>query len=206
MYKLYTRPGSGGFVAEAAFALANVPYERINVAKSEAADPQFLKLSPLGQVPALALPEGGTMTESAAICILLGERHPEAGLAPGLGEEARADFLRWMAFLSSTLYPAVLRRYYAPRYTADPDGKEAVEDAAVSEMDRGLGIVDGELEGRDWLAGDRLSLADVYLLMLYSWHPEPQKARAALPNIERVCAELRKHPVIEELNADHEMW
>lgn len=206
MYKLYTRPGSGGFVAEAAFALANVPYERINVAKSEAADPEFLKVSPLGQVPALALPEGGTMTESSAICILLGERHPEAGLAPGLGEEARADFLRWMAFMSSTLYPAVLRRYYAPRYTADPEGKVAVEDAAVAEIDRGLGIVDSALEGRDWLAGDSLSLADVYLLMLYSWHPQPEKARAACPNVERVCAGLRQYPVLEELNSAHEMW
>jgi glutathione S-transferase len=111
-----------------------------------------------------------------------------------------------MAFMSSTLYPAILRRYYAPRYTADPDGKVAVEDAAVAEIDRGLGIVDGALEGRDWLAGDRLSLADVYLLMLYCWHPEPQRAREAWPNIERVCAALRQHPVIVELNGAHEMW
>jgi len=206
MYKLYTRPGSGGFVAEAAFALAGVPYERVNVPKSEAADPQFRKVSPLGQVPALALPEGGTMTESAAICILLGERHPEAGLAPGLGAEARADFLRWMAFLSSALYPAVLRRYYAPRYTSDPEGKAAVEHAAVAEMDRHFGIVDTELAGRDWLIGDRLSLADVYLLMLYCWHPEQDRAREAFPNVERICKGLRQHPVIKELNDAHEMW
>ena len=206
MYRLYTRPGSGGFVAEAAFALANVPYERINVAKSDAADPQFLKVSPLGQVPALALPEGGTMTETAAICILLGERHPEAGLAPGLGEEARADFLRWMAFMSSALYPAILRLYYAPRYTADPEGKAAVEAAALAEIDRGLAIIDRALEGRDWLAGDGLSLADVYLLMLYSWHPQPEQARAALPNIERLCSGLRQHPVLGVLNAEHAMW
>lgn len=206
MYKLYTRPGSGGFVAEAAFALADVPYERINVPKSEAADPQFRKVSPLGQVPALVLPEGGTMTESAAICILLGERHPEAGLAPGLGDAARADFLRWMAFLSSALYPAILRRYYAPRYTADPEGRAAVEDAATAEIDRHLAIVDAELASRDWLVGDRLSLADVYLLMLYSWHPEPGKARAAFPNVEHVCEGLRQHPVLRELNAAHEMW
>ncbi|WP_019169933.1 glutathione S-transferase family protein [Pseudaminobacter salicylatoxidans] len=206
MYKLYTRPGSGGFVAEAAFALADVPYERINVAKSEAADPQFRVVSPLGQVPALALPEGGSMTESAAICILLGERYPEAGLAPGLGDEARADFLRWMAFLSSALYPAVLRRYYAPRYTADPAGKVAVEDAATAEIDRLFAVVDAQLAGRDWLAGERLSLADVYLLMLYSWHPEAEGARGSFPNVERVCEGLRQHPVLRELNAAHELW
>jgi len=45
-------------------------------------------------VPVLTLPDGHSLTESAAICILLAERHPEAQLAPEAGSPARADFLR----------------------------------------------------------------------------------------------------------------
>jgi len=206
MYKLYTRPGSGGFVVEAALALANAPFEQIDVPKTDRPDPAFLDISPLNQVPVLTLPDGRSMTESAAICILLAERHPDAGLAPAVDGPARAEFLRWMAFMSSALYPAILRLYYAHRYTTDADGLKAVRQAAVAEMDRGFAIVDAALRGRDWLAGDQLSLADIYLVMLVAWHPDIDRARAAWPDIERLWSRLRAHPLMKTLNASHEMW
>ncbi len=206
MYKLYTRPGSGGFVVEAALELAGAPFERVNVIKTARPDPNFLDISPLGQVPVLTLPDGQTMTESAAMCILLAERHVDAALAPVAGSHARADFLRWMAFLSSVMYPAVLRYYYAPRYTIAADGADVVKEAAIAEFERGLSIMDEWLEGRGWLAGDGFSTADIYLLMLAHWHPEWSEVQGAWPNIERVCAALRQHPVILKLNMTHELW
>jgi glutathione S-transferase len=206
MYKLYTRPGSGGFVVEAALTLAKAPFEQIDVPKSDRPDPAFLAISPLNQVPVLTLPDGSSLTESAAICILLAERHPRAGLAPAADAPARADFLRWMAFMSSALYPAVLRFYYAPRYTVDADGAKAVKQAAVAEMDRGFAVVDAALRGRDWLAGEAMSVADIYLAMLVAWHPDSGKARTAWPDIERLWAKLREHPLMKTLNASHEMW
>ncbi|MBZ9799661.1 glutathione S-transferase family protein [Mesorhizobium sp. ES1-4] len=206
MYKLYTRPGSGGFVVEAALALADAPFEQIDVPKSEAPDPAFLAISPLNQVPVLTLPDGRSVTESAAICILLAERHPQAGLAPAADEPARAEFLRWMAFMSCVLYPAALRFYYAHRYTTDAGGAKAVKQAAVAEMDRGFAVMDAALRGRDWLAGDAMSLADIYLVMLVAWHPDIDRARAAWPDIERLWARLREHPLLKTLNTSHEMW
>ncbi|MES0023600.1 MULTISPECIES: glutathione S-transferase family protein [unclassified Mesorhizobium] len=206
MYKLYTRPGSGGFVVEAALALANAQFDQIDVPKKDPPDQAFLDISPLNQVPVLTLPNGQSITESAAICILLAERHPEAGLAPAAGSPDRAGFLRWMAFMSSVLYPAILRLYYAHRYTTDADGKKAVKQAAIAEMDRGFAIVDTALEGRGWLAGDAMSLADIYLVMLVAWHPDMDKARADWPNIERLWSALRPHPLMKRLNTTHEMW
>jgi glutathione S-transferase len=206
MYELYTRPGSGGFVVEAAFVLAGEAFECIDVAKTDQPDAAFLKISPLNKVPALTLPDGKSMTESAAMCILLAERHPKAGLAPAPGSPNRADFLRWLAFMASSIYPADLRFYYPHRYTTDAQGKKAVRQAAVAEMDEGLAVIDAALAGREWLVGDSFTLADAYLLMLFSWHPEMERARAALPNVERVCAALRGHPVMKGLNARHEMW
>lgn len=206
MYRLYTRPGSGGFVVEAALALANVQFDQIDVPKKDPPDPAFLDISPLNQVPVLTLPSGQSITESAAICILLAERHPQAGLAPAAGSPDRADFLRWMAFTSSALYPAILRLYYAHRYTTDVDGKKAVKQAAIAEMDRGFAIVDAALEGRDWLVGNAMSLADIYLVMLVAWHPDIDKARTDWPNIERLWSALRAHPLMKRLNTAHEMW
>ncbi|RWQ63374.1 glutathione S-transferase family protein [Mesorhizobium sp.] len=204
MYKLYTRANTGGFVVEAALALAGVPFDQVDVPKSTSPDQAFLDISPLNQVPILVLPDGSSMTESAAICILLAERHPEAALAAN--SPARADFLRWMTFMSSVIYQADLRFFYAHRYTADPGGVDAVKQAAISEMDRGLAILDAALEGRDWLVGNRLSLADIYLIMLVAWHPEIEKVPSAWPNIERLWDKLREHQVMRTLNASHAMW
>jgi glutathione S-transferase len=206
MYKLYTRPGSGGFVVEAALAMAGVPFHQVDVPKTDKPDPAFLDISPFNQVPVLTLPNGLSMTESAAICILLAERHPEAALAPAADGPARADFLRWMTFMSSVLYPAVLRFYYPYRYTADADGTKAVKQAAAAELDRGFAVVDAALESRDWLVGDSLSLADIYLVMLVAWHPEVDKVPTVWPNIERLWAGLREHQVIKKLNVSHDMW
>ena len=73
-------------------------------------------------------------------------------------------------------------------------------------MDRGFAIVDTALEGRDWMVGDAMSLADIYLVMLVAWHPDVDKARADWPNIERLWSALRAHPLMKRLNASHEMW
>lgn len=205
MYTLYSRPGSGGFVVEAALRLAQQPFTLVNVAK-EAPDEAFLKVSPLAQVPALVLPDGRAVTESGALSVLIAERHAQAELAPQPGSPHRADFLRWMFFLSSALYPALLRYFYADRYTSDTGGSTMVQDAAVDETDRGFAIVERALAGKDWLAGDRLSIADVYLLMLAHWHPVDARPRPEWTNIARLCAALKEHAVIAELNLAHRLW
>lgn len=206
MVRLYSRPGSGGFVVEAALKIAGVPFDLVDVQKTPDPSPEFLAISPMNQVPVLLLPGGHAMAESAAICALLAELHPGSGLGPVAGEAGRADFLRWLAFMTSTLYPAVLRYYYAHRYTSDPGAVAVVKQAAVAEMDREIGILDRALATREWLAGGKRSIADIYMLMLVCWHPDAKKARTAWANVERVCATLRAEPLLVELNARHEMW
>lgn len=204
MYRLYTRPGSGGFVVEAALQAADAKFELIDVPKGVPHDPAFLAVSPLGQVPAIVLPGGKPVTESAAICILLAEQYPAARLAPAAGTPERANFLRWMIFLSG-VYLADLRYFYAHRYTADPAGIEPVKQAALAEMDRDFAILDDALAGRQGLAGER-SIADVYLLMLAHWHPVADRPRDEWKNIVRVCEALKREPALAELNKRHRIW
>jgi glutathione S-transferase len=73
-------------------------------------------------------------------------------------------------------------------------------------MDRGFAVLEAALEGRDWLVGDRMSLADIYLVMLVAWHPDADEARAAWPDIERLWSKLRENPLMKTLNTSHEMW
>ncbi|MEQ1950261.1 glutathione S-transferase family protein [Mesorhizobium sp. CN2-181] len=205
MYTLYSRPGSGGFVVEAALRMAGAAYEVVRVEK--ASPPAgYEKLSPLRQVPALTLPDGRTITESAAICLLLQETFPSAEIGPAAGAHERPEFLRWMAFLSSMLYPTLMRFFFCERSTTDRGGLDAVKEAAIVEADRGFLVVDQALAGRDWLAGGQKSIADIYLLMLAYWHPVADKPRDEWINIVRVCEALKRDPLVAELNEKHRFW
>ena len=205
MYTVYSRAGAGGFVIEAALEIAGQKFTLLNeLAGSD--NPDFVQVSPLRQVPVLILPDGRSLTESAAICLLLAERHPDAGLAPAPGSPERVDFLRWLTFMAATLYPALLRYFYAGRITAEPAGIEAVKAAAVIETDRHFGIIEQALAGRSWIAGEQFSIADVYLLMVAHWVPGLDRPRPEWTNIVALCDRLKGHPVVARLNESHRFW
>jgi len=205
MHTLYSRPGSGGFVAEAALAIAGVPFTLVDI-KSDSPTPEFLNVSPLRQVPVLTLPDGRSMTESAAMVLYIADLHPESGLAPVADSPERPEFLRWLMFLATAVYPALLRWFYSERGTADPGGRHAVKEAAVAEADRYFLVLERALDGRQWLAGDRMTIADVYLLMLAYWHPVSFTPRPEWVNVLRLCEAVQKHPAIDAIRERHKMW
>jgi GST-like protein len=128
-YTVYGSPGSGSVPLEAALMLIGAPYEVIGEAglRDVARNPAVFKVNPLGQVPALVLPSGEVMTESAAILIWLADRHPDAGLAPlPTDERQRPAFLRWMAYVSSAIYGLAWVRADPMRLVSDERQTEVV--------------------------------------------------------------------------------
>ncbi len=204
MYTLYSRPGSGGFVAEAALTMAGAPFTLVNLAKGDV--DEFLAISPLGQVPGADAARRSHHHRIRRDLLYIADLHPEAKLAPAISDPARPEFLRWMLFMSSALYPALLRYFYADRYTTAPSGAEAVRAAALAETDRCFAVVEKALGDRMWIAGEKMSIADVYLLMLAHWHPVGDRPRDEWVRIVDLCARLRAHPVIDRLNRTHRFW
>ena len=65
------------------------------------------------------------MTESAAILIHLADAHPEARLAPAVGDPRRAQYLRWMAYVSSSIYSLFWIKGDPMRIAAEQGGHAA---------------------------------------------------------------------------------
>jgi len=105
-YIVYGATGSGSVPIEAALRLIGLPYRVEDHAPWEgtARANELTHINPMQQVPALALPSGELMTESAAILIWLADAYPQARLAPALTATTRPAFLRWMTFVSSAIH------------------------------------------------------------------------------------------------------
>ena len=192
-YTLYNRPGSGGFVVEAALTLADAPFELIEL-DSKAGTPlsgSFRETNPWGQLPTLILPDGTIMTETSAILVHLSLCFPDKRLAPLPGTPAHAAFLRWMTFANVNLYEAVLRRGYPFRFTDDPAGYDALRSAAIRRMGEALAVIEAHVEG-PFLLGEEMTVADVYIAMFLVWHRGDLEAA----RLARIAEAVRGHPVV----------
>ena len=202
MYQLYWSPETGAFAPQALLEEAGIAYEivEIDYTAKRFREPAYLAKNPMGQIPALGLPDGSIMTESAAMMLYLTGAHPEAGLAPAVGTPARAQFDRWMVFMAVNLYEADLRVYYPDRYTADPAGIDGVKAAGLAHMDKALDVLEAHGLGEGpYFLGQAFSALDPYLAMLIYWHPDPKGALAQRPKIARLCATTIARPAIARL-------
>jgi len=197
MYRLYWAPNTGAFAPDVVLTLAEAPFERqrVDYDGKEQDGEVYRKLNPMGQIPVLRLPDGTTVTESAAMVLHLVERFPEAKLAPAPGSTERALFDRWLVFLAVNVYGAILRFYYSGRYTTDPAGAEGVRQAAERDLERLFAILEAGLDPGPFLLGGSFGAADIYLMMLADWYPPAR----ALPRVGRLCAALAAAPQIADL-------
>jgi glutathione S-transferase len=206
-FKLYGRPGSGSGACEAILALTGLPYELIDLERWSpgGAPSDFLAINPLGQVPALVLPDGGVMTESAAICLYLADIAPNADLAPLSAHPLRARYLRWMVYLAANNYMTALRFYYPDRHTLDPDGIEGVKAAAIQRSKAEWKIIaDAAVDG-PFLLGEAMSAADIYASMLMSWDLDVPALFKAHPALNELYAVVAGHPKIAPVWRRHGM-
>jgi glutathione S-transferase len=165
MYKLYGSKGAGSVCVQFLLEEAKAPYEMVWVEDVKA--PDFLQVNPNGKVPALQLPGGQIIYESAAMMAFLAEALPAAGMTPKSGTAEHALMLQWLVLLSAGTYESILRYFYSERYGE----AVSVKSRASEEIDRLYGVMETELAKKGpYLCGEQISAADVYLTMLASWY------------------------------------
>ncbi len=206
-YTIFGDKGSGAFSAEAALAEAGAPYafHAVSLQENEQKKPEFLALNPSGKVPALRLPEGAVMTESAAILLAIADRFPDARLLPPEGSTARAQAYRWLAFMTSEIYPMVELSDYPERFAPEGAEAEALRGKARERIRERLLIVERSLEG-PWFLSSGFSILDIYAAMFTRWRASigpDWLAEGHIPRLDAVCAALRKRPAIAPVWTRH---
>jgi glutathione S-transferase len=159
--KLFFNPQSRAVIAKWMLDECGVPYEivPIDFTKREHKTPEFLKINPAGKLPALV--DGDVKVfESAAICLYLADKFPEANLAPKITAPERGRYLSLMVYSSSQLEPAMGDALL---------NLQPLPQRGWSEFEVVKDVIEGELGDGPYLFGDWFTAADVMIGSMFIW-------------------------------------
>ena len=152
----------------------------------------FRELNPLGYVPLLELDDGRVLAEGVAMLLHLADLKPEAGLAPAVSTPERDELHRWLNFISSELHKTFSPWLFHPEY-----GEQAA-DVARERLAKRLAVVERHLAGRDYLLGERFSVADAYLFTIADWTRPLKIALDPYPALAAYLERIRARPSVAE--------
>ncbi|WP_172292298.1 glutathione S-transferase family protein [Pseudoruegeria sp. HB172150] len=201
MYRLYTCRATAGFAPQMVLEEARLPHEivEVDILTGAQRSPEFLRINPAGRVPALRLPDGQILTEASAICLYLADAHDLTDVAPAADDPDRALFLRSLIFLATSVQDHFKRYFYPQRYTTDPIGIPGIRTRGLEMVDEAFATVEAQLAGGGpYHLGPRSSAADLYLLMITTWHPAQDELYDRFPAIAHCCGLVAERPVIRD--------
>jgi glutathione S-transferase len=166
MLTLFYAPGACSMAAHIVLEESGETYEpkKVDLAGGEQRSEAYLKIHPLGRVPALRLDDGQPLTENTAILPYLGKRF-DRWPKDAVGD---AKALSMIGFFATSVHPAHAHVGRPERYTADQSAFPGIKDMGLKTFHGYLKQIDGMLAGREWFA-DRYSVLDPYGLVFYAW-------------------------------------
>lgn len=174
---------------EAGLAADYVKVDTVAARTEEGAD--FRAINPRGYVPVLELDDGSRHTEVAALLQFVADLAPASGLIPAVGSRDRFVVQQWLTFVSSELHKS-FSPWLFHKETADSTRKAVKDKLAARFAD-----VDSRLAGREWLVGDRFTVADAYAFTILSWAPMLGISLAAFPNLSAWMGRVRARPHVQ---------
>ncbi|WP_171818204.1 glutathione S-transferase family protein [Pyxidicoccus fallax] len=183
--KLYFNPQSRAVIAKWMLDECGAKYDLVHVdlQKREHKSPEFLAINPAGKLPALVDGEA-RLFENAAICLYLGDKFPEARLAPKPDAPERGRYLSLVVYSTSQLEPSMgdfLMNLETPPQRGWTDFTSA------------LNAVERELGNGPWLFGDWFTAADVMIGSMFIW-ARIQGHRSGRPSIDAYVDRLLQRP------------
>lgn len=197
MYRLFGVQDFANLAVHVALEEAGVPYEAVflDMDGGDLKSPAHLARHPMGLVPAMDTPDG-TMFETGAILLFLGERH---GLAPSQGATDRAAFLSWFVFANNGLHTAVMDLIH-PYRVSEEHARIVAEAARVRLMER-MAVLEAVAVTRPgWLSPDQPGVLGIYISMLlrwmraFPWAPDLAISAQDFPALHAVAAACEARP------------
>src|SRR5262245_9713300 len=157
---LYYHPGGCSLADHIVLIETGLPYKLVKVERGKRTEDgrDFMTINPKGFIPALELDDGSVLNENLAILVYIA--HQAGSLLPGgLG--------RWRALEATSFMTTELHGNFRPFFHAD--ATQAERDKARKLLVKHFATIAGQLGDRPFLVGDRMTIADPYLVVMLMW-------------------------------------
>ncbi|MEP2027202.1 MAG: glutathione S-transferase N-terminal domain-containing protein [Paracoccaceae bacterium] len=161
--QLYSYPTPNGVKVAIALEELNIPYEahRVTLSDVDVKSPEFLSLNPNNKIPAIVDPDGPDgplgLFESGAILIYLAEK---TGKLIGNTPSEKAKVIQWLMFQMGGLGPMLGQLGFFYKFAGSKIEDPLPRERYINEAKRLLAVLEKELEGKEWIAGE-YSIADI---------------------------------------------
>jgi glutathione S-transferase len=206
MIQLHYSPGNASMTPHIVLQELGMPFELklVDRANNAHKSPEYLKLNPNGLIPVL-VDDDLVLYETAAILLHLVDTYPAAGLAPAVGTAERAQFYKWLVWLSASLQSQMPIYFYTDRYVAPGNAAGAAEVKALTEARIAVLIdqIDAHLasHGGPWMLSEHYSVLDPYTLMLCRWTRGAKRPARTLPHIGPFLQRVLARPAVQRVFA-----
>ena len=202
MLTLYYGPGACSMAAHIVLEEGGEKYEakRMDLGKGEQKTEAYLKIHPLGRVPALGLDNGQPLTENTAILPYLGKRYKLWPTDP----LAEAQALSLIGFFAATVHPAHAHISRPERYATESSHFPNIQAQGKKSFHEYLKQVDGMLAGREWLS-DQYSVLDPYAFTFYTWGVRRELPMAELKNYVAHKDRMLARPAVQRVVEDEKV-
>jgi glutathione S-transferase len=192
--KLYFAPGACSLSPHIVLLEAGHQFELEQVNNQEKktkSGQDYWGINGKGQVPVLELDNGERLTEGPVVVQYLADQKPAAGLIPAVGTMDRYRVQEWLNFTTSELH-----KTFGPIFR--PTTPEEFKTLSKDNLGKRFDWLDKRLAGKQYLMGDKFTVADAYLFTVLRWTARINIDLAKWPNLKAYVDRVAARPKVQE--------
>ncbi|NLA75021.1 MAG: glutathione S-transferase family protein [Deltaproteobacteria bacterium] len=198
MIKIYGAKMGSAFRCHVLMLEMGIQYEEVKVdlGKGDQFKPEYLRLNPNGKIPCI-VDNDFVLWESMAINKYIATKYNSDLLGKSIEENALIDQWSYWSILEvqANLYSIAFQKFWA----SEADRDEKAIKKAMDDLPKALKILDNQLEGKEYILGNRFTLADINVATCVMAADFAQYDYSAHKNITRWIAKLNKRPSFEQV-------
>lgn len=165
-------------------------WQEVDILAGETRTPGFLEMNANGKIPLLRTTDGRFLAESNAILAYLADGTEFAGT----DRFERAHILQWMFFEQYSHEPNIATSRFIIQYLGDPPERRAALEEKRAGGLKALAVMEKQLQGHDFMAGERFTLADIALFAYTHVADEGGFSLEAFPGIRSWIRRIESRP------------
>jgi len=192
--QLYFSPGACSLASHITLREAGLPFDlkRTDTKTKKLEDgSDYYAVNSKGAVPALRLDNGQVLTEGPVILQYVADQKPESGLAPKNGSIERYRLQEWLNFITSEIH-----KTFSPLF--NPAADASVKAYAIQNLEKKFDWLNKQLAGKQYLTGDRFTIADAYLFVVVNWSNFVGIDLGRWPALKEFHARVAARPKVQE--------